>query len=152
MKIRGNRRASGNAGDIVRNVVLGSLIATILASSVAVVSAARTLDLAPNVGDILVFKQGARMPNDWDFTATNADAIACTLTPNVMASVGGSLVVEQRLDDAHAYRVHWAGGPTSQGVTNCGTSADLTMSRAELQLLSNAVGGPGVEHSAFNYF
>jgi len=152
MKTRGNRRASGGGGDIVRNVVLGALIATILASSVAVVSAARTLDLAPNVGDILVFKKGARMPSDWDFTATNADAMACTLRPDVMATTGGSLVVEQRLDDAGAYRVHWAGGPTSDGVTNCGSSVDVTMSREELQLLSNAVGGPGIEHSAFSYF
>jgi hypothetical protein len=152
MKTRGNRRANGGAGDIVRNVVLGCLIATILASSVAVVSAARTLDLAPNVGDILVFKKGARMPSDWDFTANNADAMACTLRPDVMATAGGSLVVEQRLDNASAYRVHWAGGPTSEGVTNCGGSVDLTMSREELQLLSNAVGGPGIEHSAFNYF
>jgi len=152
MKIRGNRRSSGGAGDIVRNVVLGTLIATILASSVAVVTAARTQDLAPNVGDILVFKKGARMPSDWDFTATNADAMACTLRPDVMATAGGSLVVEQRLDNASAYRVHWAGGPTSDGVTNCGSSVDVTMSREELQLLSNAVGGPGIEHSAFNYF
>ncbi len=150
MRIRGNRRASG--GEILRTIVLGCLIAAILASSVAVVSAARTLDLAPGVGDILVFKQGARMPSDWDFTATNTDAVACTLKPEVMTSRGGSLVVEQRLDDISSYRVHWAGGPTSDGVTNCGSSADLVIGRAELQLLANAVGGPGVEHHAFSYF
>jgi hypothetical protein len=150
MRTRGNRRTGG--GEVVRSIVLGSLIAAILASSVAVVSAARTLDLAPGVGDILVFKQGAQMPSDWDFTATNTAAIACTLKPEVMTSRGGSLVVEQRLDDSNAYRVHWAGGPTSDGVTNCGSSADLVIGRMELQLLSNAVGGPGVEHHAFSYF
>ena len=150
MRIRGNRRAGG--GEVLRSVVFGSLIAAILASSVAVVSAARTLDLAPGVGDILVFQHGARMPDDWDFTATKNDAIACTLKPEVMASRGGSLVVEQRLDDAGAYRVHWAGGPTSDGVTNCGSSVDVVIGRMELQLLSNAVGGPGVEHHAFSYF
>ena len=150
MSTRGNGRSSG--GEILRNVVLGSLIAAILASSVAVVSAARTLDLAPGVGDILVFKKGGRMPTDWDFTATNADAIACSLRPDVMTKYGGSLVVERRLDDASAYHVHWAGGPTAEGVTNCGSSADLLVGRTELQLLANAVGGPGVEHHAFNYF
>jgi hypothetical protein len=149
MRIRGNRRIGG--GEILRSVVFGSLIAAILASSVAVVSAARTLDLAPRVGDILVFKQDARMPDDWDFSATKTDAIACTLKPEVMASRGGSLVVEERLDEVGAYRVHWAGGPTSAGVTDCGSSADVVIGRMELQLLSNAVGGPGVEHHAFNY-
>jgi hypothetical protein len=150
MRIRGNRRAGG--GDILRSIVLGSLIAAILASSVAVVSAARTLDLAPGVGDILVFKQGARMPSDWDFTATNTNAIACVLKPEVMTSRGGSLVVEERLDETSSYRVHWAGGPTSDGVTDCGGSADLVLGRMELQLLSNAVGGPGIEHHTFSYF
>src|SRR5579859_682615 len=152
MRLRGSRRASDNgSGDWLRSVVLGSLIAAILASSVAVVSAARTLDLAPVVGDILVFKKGARMPSDWAFTANNNNAVVCTLDPSVMARAGGSLVVEQRLDDSQAYRVHWAGGATSAGVANCGNEADLIVERADLQLLSNAVGGPGVEHRTFGY-
>ncbi|HTI80346.1 MAG TPA: hypothetical protein VL614_07825 [Acetobacteraceae bacterium] len=152
MRLRGTRGASEGSGDLLRNVVLGALIAAILASSVAVVSAARTLDLAPVVGDILVFKQGARMPTDWAFTANNNNAVACTLDPSVMARAGGSLVVEERLDDARAYRIHWAGGATSNGVTNCGGDVDLVLERADLQLLSNAVGGPGVEHRTFAYF
>jgi hypothetical protein len=153
MKLRGSRGASdGGSGDWLRSVVLGCLIAAILASSVAVVSAARTLDLAPSVGDILVFKKGARMPEDWAFTANNNNAMACTLDPGVMAQAGGSLVVEERLDDSRAYRVHWAGGATSSGVANCGSGADLVVERADLQLLANAVGGPGVEHHAFSYF
>jgi hypothetical protein len=151
MKLRGSGGASEGSGDLLRNVVLGSLIAAILASSVAVVSAARTLDLAPGVGDILVFKQGARMPDDWQFTANNNDALACTLDPSVMAKAGGSLVVEERLDDSRAYRVHWAGGATSGHVTNCGSDVDLVLQREDLQLLSNAVGGPGVEHRMFSF-
>jgi hypothetical protein len=47
--------------------------------------------------------------------------------------------------------VHWAGGRTSDGATDCGRSADLVMNREELQLLSNAVGGPGVEHDVFGW-
>jgi hypothetical protein len=68
-----------------------------------------------------------------------------------MAQAGGSLVVEQRLDGLQAYRVHWAGGATSAGVANCGNEADLIVERADLQLLSNAVGGPGVVHRTFGY-
>src|SRR5215472_17442048 len=113
MKLRGTGGTSEGSGDLFRNVVLGCLIAAILTSSVAVVSAARTLDLAPVVGDILVFKPGARMPADWGFTANNHNAVACTLDPSVIARAGGSLVVEERLDDSRAYRVHWAGGATS---------------------------------------
>jgi hypothetical protein len=66
-----------------------------------------------------------------------------------MASGGGSLVVEQRLDSKRLYRVHWAGQHTSTGATDCGDTADLLVSRVDLQLLTNAVGGAGVEHHAF---
>lgn len=138
-------------GGVARSAILGALIGMLLASSVAMVSAARTLDIAPKLGDILVFKQGARMPSDWDVTVTTSQAVGCVLTPAVMALDGGSLVVEQRFDNAHIYHVHWAGGRTSDGATDCGHSADLVVSREELQLLSNAVGGPGVEHDAFGW-
>ena len=144
----GARHATGG---VARSAMLGVLIGMLLASSVAMVSAARTLEFAPKVGDILVFKHGARMPSDWDFTVTTSQAIGCVLTPAVMASEGGSLVVEQRFDDSHIYHVHWAGGRTSEGATDCGRSADLVVNREELQLLSNAVGGPGVEHDVFGW-
>ena len=54
-----------------------------------------------NVGDILVFTPGVQVSADWDFAAVttgNQLPISCTLKPVVMASGGGSLVVEQRLD------------------------------------------------------
>jgi len=44
--------------------MLACLIAALLASTVAMVSAARTIEIGPKVGDILVFPQGARMPPD----------------------------------------------------------------------------------------
>jgi hypothetical protein len=103
------------------------------------------------MGDILVFKHGARMPSDWEFAVTTSQAVGCVLTPAVMAADGGSLVVEQRFNDPHIYHVHWAGGRTSDGATDCGRSADLVVNSAELQLLSNAVGGPGVEHDVFGW-
>ena len=75
--------------------------------------------------------------------------MGCKLQPVVMASAGGSLVVERRTNNSRTYLVHWAGQQTSDPASDCGTTADLLVSRTDLQLLSNAVGGPGVEHRAF---
>jgi len=147
-----NRSGDGRqrrSGDTVRAVVLGCLIAIILAGSVAMVSAAQRLDIAPKVGDILVFKPG-NSSNDWEFTVGKDPDFSCTLVPAVMG--GGSLVVEERVPATQTYRVHWAGQRTSEGATDCGHSADLVVQREQLQLLSNFVGGPGVEHHVFSYF
>ena len=75
--------------------------------------------------------------------------MSCKLQPVVMASAGGSLVVERRTNNSRTYQVHWAGRQTSEPTSDCGPAADLLVSRIDLQLLSNAVGGPGVEHRAF---
>ncbi len=95
------------------------------------------------------------MPPDWAFNAVVVSdqlPVSCTLKPGVMASAGGSLVVEQRSQDSRLYRVHWAGHQTSDADTDCGRAADLWLSVNDLQLLSNAVGGPGVEHAAFGSY
>ncbi|MGC1412807.1 MAG: hypothetical protein WA864_28150 [Acetobacteraceae bacterium] len=142
------------SSDIVRTAVLASLIAALLASSVAVVSAARAIDIGPKVGDILVFHQGARMPADWEFTATTTSSTGatCTLVPLTMALEGGSLVVEQRFTTPRAFQVHWAGGRTSSQASDCGRNAELILPGEDLQLLTNAVGGAGVEHRIFPEF
>ena len=152
--MRGRRGVNGSAGEVARTAVLASLIAALLAGSVAMVSAATTIDLGPRVGDILVFRQGARMPTDWEFTATTGTTPpqSCTLRPEVMALNGGSLVVEQRFDRPRAFQVHWAGTRTADGSSDCGGSAELVLPHADLQLLSNAVGGPGVERSVLTRF
>jgi hypothetical protein len=149
MRGRGGRRSGEPAGDTLGTALLACMLAALLASSVAMVAAARTIDIAPKVGDILVFKPGARMPVEWEFAAvTTSDQlpVSCNLRPDVMASAGGSLVVEERFAGKRMYRVHWAGQHTSSGETDCGAVADLLVARSDLQLLSNAVGGPGVEH------
>jgi hypothetical protein len=69
-----------------------------------------------------------------------------------MTAGGGSLVVEQRLEKPRVYHVHWAGTHTSEGADDCGSKADLTISGSDLQLLTNAVGGAGVEHRSFGGF
>ena len=152
--MRGRRHLDTETGSSVgRTALMASLVAGLLAGGVAMVATATTLDLGPKVGDILVFRPGARLPNDWDFTVTRRGAQdTCSLRPEVMASRGGSLVVEERITKPHSFLVHWAGGPTSTGTTDCGTSADLVVSGSELQLLSNAVGGPGVEKTSLIRF
>ena len=133
--------------EVVRTAVLGSLIAALLASSVAMVSAATRIEIGPKVGDILVFPRGAHMPTDWEFTVmtTAVPAATCSLSPAIMAAEGGSLVVEQRLQGPRTFQVHWAGIRTSTDGPDCGGSAELVVSNADLQLLSNIVGGPGVK-------
>ena len=61
-----------------------------------------------------------------------------------MAANGGSVVVEQRSDNKRLYRVHWAGGRTSDGPDDCGATADLMVRRVDLQLLINAAGSGGL--------
>jgi hypothetical protein len=152
MRGRGRREAERPAGDGLRTVLIASFVALVLASSAAMVAAASAIPIGPQIGDILVFRQGAQLPPDWEFAAvvrSNDLPISCTLKPHAMASGGGSLVVEQRLDGRRVYRVHWAGRRTAYDGDDCGEAADLLVSRADLQLLTNAVGGPGVEHGTF---
>ena len=141
MKGRDRRRTNEAGGEILGTALLACMIAALLASSVAVVSAATRLDIAPKVGTILVFKPGKQLPADWDFAAVIVSGqlpVSCTLRPATMAVDGGSLVVEQRSNNKRMYRVHWAGRRTSDGPADCGAAADLLVRRADLQLLMNA--------------
>jgi hypothetical protein len=154
--MKGRRHTHPHAArEIGRTAVLAGLIAGLLASGVAMAAAVRTIDLGPKVGDILIFRQGAHMPPDWEFTVTNTAAeqtASCLLQPGIMAAGGGSLVVEERFQSPRLFRVHWAGTRTSQGSANCGPSAELEVSGVDLQLLSNAVGGPGVGPKSLDWF
>ena len=154
MRWRRHSKETAGAGDIARTAMLAGVIAGLLVGGVAMVSAATTIDMGPKVGDILVFRQGARMPNDWEFTVATAasPAATCSLRPGVMASGGGSLVVEERLQRPRTFQVHWAGAHTSEGAADCGSNAELVLVGPDLQLLSNAVGGAGVEHRTFAGF
>jgi hypothetical protein len=106
----------------------------------------------PAVGDVVVFRPGSQDDDAWqvEVPATNvvsplAPAGRCTLNPNVMATDGGSLVVEQRQDSTPPlYRLHWAGRHTADGAADCGTRADMTVTRVDLQKLANAAGGFGI--------
>jgi hypothetical protein len=155
MRGRGRRDADEATGGVGSAAVLGCVVGALLASSVAVVAAAGTIDIGPKVGDILVFRPGDRMTADWEFTVgmpARAPTATCVLKPDVMTSGGGSLVVEQRLQSPRMYHVHWAGLRTSDGAADCGRHAELVVSGADLQLLTNAVGGAGIERRHFAGF
>jgi hypothetical protein len=110
-------------------------------------------EFRPKVGDIVAFKPGSADTDMWQMTipatlvsTAGARRATCSLDPNVMADKGGSLIVEGRQDaPAIQYRVHWAGSETAQTGGNCGKSAELLVSRTDLQRLANAAGGFGVE-------
>jgi hypothetical protein len=154
-----NRRPrddAAEAGQIGWSVLAGGMVAAILVGVVAAVTFVRTIDLGPRVGDILVFRPGQHLQTDWEVAAqpagTSSASVQCVLRPDVMTVDGGSLVVEQRTIAPLQYRVHWAGPRTAIGGSNCGTAADLVVSRLDLQLLISAVGGVGVEHRTFAGF
>ena len=131
--MRGGRHTGNAPSQVVGTAMLACLIAALLAGTVAMVSAARTIEIGPRVGDILVFRQGARMPPDWAFTVATAPA------PSVTCS----------LRTPPTFQVHWAGGRTSDAGADCGSDAALLVAGSDLQLLTNVVGGAGVEHKAF---
>ena len=154
MKGRNPRGADQATGGVGGAALLGCVLGALLASSVAVVTEVRTIDIGPKVGDILVFRPGSEVAADWEFpaTATGQTTHTCTLKPNVMLASGGSLVVEGRLPSLREFHVHWAGARTNDNASNCGSSADLVVSGPDLQLLTNAVGGAGVQRKSFAGF
>jgi hypothetical protein len=102
--------------------------------------------LEPTVGDIA----------DFTVTHVNQDVMpvnvtakgagrSCVLASDVMVRGGGSLVIVARQPSTDAsYLVHWAGPRTSSGASDCGSSADLLVSKRDLLGLASAVGGFGV--------
>ena len=150
----------GSNSTVFGTALLGGTIAVFLASAVAVLSTVRSWDIAPRVGDIAVFRPNSEFMADWqvtagmspDRTAALPGAATCVLRPDIMTANGGSLVVEARNTAASLYRVHWAGPHTSLGGSDCGRAADLTLSRADLQMLINAVEGARAEPGRYPDF
>ncbi len=128
----------------------------ILASSIMVAGFFATLvlmnldALRPKVGDMVVYRPHTVEQDIWQLQVSTADGQAqCVMDPAVMADAGGSLVIEARDDASRSYRLHWAGPHTARGSGDCAGSADLTVTRTDLQKLANAAGGFGIEHGAF---
>jgi hypothetical protein len=109
--------------------------------------------LRPKVGDMVVFRPNTQEQDIWQVEVPVYQPAArghttCVLDPAVIARQGGSLVVEAR-DEARPaaeYRLHWAGAHSANGTGDCAGSADVTVSRIDLQKLANAAGGFGLNH------
>jgi hypothetical protein len=110
-------------------------------------------EFRPKVGDIVVFKPGSQDPDMWQLTIpgtllsqTGSPGRPCSMDPNIMATTGGSLVVESRqTDPSLQYVVHWIGAQTAATENgSCGADATVRVSRTDLQRLANAAGGFGI--------
>ena len=107
--------------------------------------------LRPKVGDMVVYHPNTAEQDVWQLEVASADGQRlCVMDPSVMADHGGSLVIEARDDTnrAQQYRLHWAGAHTARGAGDCSGSADVVVSRKDLQKLANAAGGFGLGHGA----
>ena len=130
----------------VESWLTAAAVVMMAASVITLVMLVATAFAPPRVGDIVLFKPGARVADSFTVTAhrPGTSGSSCTLDPAVMVQGGGSLVVESRSVAAHDYQVHWAGSRTAKGGHNCGQSADLVLRQADLQSLVNAMGGRGL--------
>lgn len=159
MNAHWRRRRRGTAGHReAADPALGTLILTLVAGALLTVTTGLAAmvgleQLGPSVGGIIVFKPDNAATERWSVTASIIELAEvglpgktsgryCSLSPNVMAVRGGSLVVEaRRLSRPPVYRVHWAGGHTDAALGDCGTTADLVLERIELMRLANVAGG-----------
>jgi len=131
------------------------VLAAILVMVTGCLSAVFVLQLdefRPKLGDIVAFRPGSQDADIWQMSipativAHNGAAVGtCSLDPNVVATGGGSMVVEARQDTPSLqYQVHWSGVRTDKPGADCGASADLLISRTDLQRLANTAGGFGI--------
>lgn len=102
--------------------------------------------LEPAVGDIADFSSQRANQDVLPVTVTaNEAGHTCELASDVMVRDGGSFVVVARQSAADgSYLIHWAGSHTSNGTSDCGSSADLLVSKRDLLGLAGAAGGFGI--------
>ena len=134
--------ANPTAGTVLTFVALA-----LVCMAVVIAMCLRLADqFEPTVGDIADFSSPHA---NQDVLPVNATATAagrtCTLASEVMARAGGSFVIVARPQAANgSYLIHWAGPHTSTGAADCGSSADLLVSKPDLLGLAGAAGGFGV--------
>lgn len=128
---------------------VGATIGILLAGFLGTLFSLSADAFRPKVGDVIAFRPGLPNAAVWqaNVPATKLDdnrMAGCWLESSTMAAAGGSLIVEAREDGNPAtYRLHWAGARTARDAGDCGPSADLAISRTDLQKLANAAGGFG---------
>jgi hypothetical protein len=106
----------------------------------------------PSLGDIICFSNVSidrQSPLVLSAVRSGAaDRRTCALDTGVMAASNGSLFVEARSSGVvRGFRVHWAGGPTSTGESDCGPNSELMLNAHQLEELAATAGGFGVSPS-----
>jgi hypothetical protein len=126
-------------------VALGSMGLIGLVATVTILTMMHLADvLGPRIGDMISFNPARKVSPDVDTRITVTPAggpstIHCILDVRTMLAYGGSLVIEAtQPNPSRSFRVHWAGARTSDGRTDCGTSADFTLSPSDLVTLTVA--------------
>jgi hypothetical protein len=105
-------------------------------------------ELGPKMGDIVTFDPLDPMSRDMkaqiSASPVEQPGRTCLLDVRTMHAAGGSLIIEARMPrPQQGFRVHWAGGGSSEGASNCGGSADLVVDQQDIEILAMAVGGFG---------
>jgi hypothetical protein len=112
----------------------------VLAAGIAAAALPELMRVPPKVGDIVVFSP-ARPIGDPGvrIVVGRPGGTWCVLDLAVMGRTGGSLIVEAWLPrPVSGFRLHWAGAHTSDGITDCGSSADMIVADIDLTSLVTA--------------
>jgi hypothetical protein len=148
--MRANHSNSSNKSSGIGTVLLG-MTAIALACMVGTIGLLHQVgELGPKVGDIVSFDPVESMSRDMkaQVAATPVDnrrGGSCVLDVKTMHANGGSLIIEARQPQTQpSFRVHWSGGASSTGGTNCGSSTDLLLNQDDIEVLAMAAGGFGV--------
>ncbi len=106
-------------------------------------------ELGPQLGELITFDPTRPASSDTHAGITalrlgDASAVPCVLDVRVMLASGGSLLIDATpFDPTRPVRAHWIGARTSDGATDCGTAADLLLSRSDIGALTFAANGAG---------
>jgi hypothetical protein len=142
-----DRRKSSQPFQFV--LILAAMMLAVVSGVAGIVHQAA--ELGPRVGDLVAFDPAHHAPFDSvvRLTAHRLRQTACVLDVATMQKSGGSLVLERRGSEPdRLYSAHWSGLRTSEDAEDCGSEADLVLSRSDIDTLATAAGGFGVDHTS----
>ncbi|HQT75793.1 MAG TPA: hypothetical protein PLD10_01980 [Rhodopila sp.] len=125
----------------------GCMIALLLAMNVI----ADWKNQAPRIGDLIAFEpaRDALLPESVRIAVETSSGGHCVLDAYTLRRSGGSFMVSRGLAGAEArYIIHWAGARTAEGTASCGDSADLILTRRQLDRLGEAAAAGGIRQAA----
>ena len=132
-------------------IVAATLLVVVSVVSGMVGIVHQSAEFGPKVGDLVAFDptHQAAFNSTARLTANRLQQSACVLDVATMQKSGGSLVVERRGSEPdRLYHAHWSGLRTSQDAEDCGSQADLVLSRNDIDTLATAAGGFGIDHTS----